>query len=214
MRKNIKKWTTTVMSGILCAMIFSGCASKEPSVSSEKTNDSQPAFSQSGGTSEKNSDETLKNTVGEFSTQDVYGNAYTKDIFKDYDLTLVNVYTTWCTPCVQEMPDLDKLYQQMKDEGVNVIGVVLDVLNEKGEIVQENLERAQALVERTGVSYLTLLPDSTYMNGRLIGIEGFPETFFVDKDGNIVGDTYSGSGDFDYWLSVVETELAKVKGGD
>lgn len=214
MRKNIKKWTATVMSGILCAMIFSGCASKEPSVFSEKTNDSQPASSQSGGTSEKISDETSKNTVGEFSTQDVYGNAYTKDIFKDYDLTLVNVYTTWCTPCVQEMPDLDKLYQQMKDEGVNVIGVVLDVLNEKGEIVQENLERAQALVERTGVSYLTLLPDSTYMNGRLIGIEGFPETFFVDKDGNIVGETYSGSGDFDYWLSVVETELAKVKGGD
>ena len=95
-----------------------------------------------------------------------------------------------------------------------MIGVVLDVLNEKGEIVQEDLGRAQDLVERTGVSYLTLLPDSTYMNGRLIGIEGFPETFFVDKDGNIVGETYSGSGDFDYWLSVVETELAKVKGGD
>ena len=129
-------------------------------------------------------------------------------------MKLVNVYTTWCTPCVQEMPDLDKLYQQVKDEGVNVIGVVLDVLNEKGEIVQEDLGRAQDLVERTGVSYLTLLPDSTYMNGRLIGIEGFPETFFVDKDGNIVGETYSGSGDFDYWLSVVETELTKVKGGD
>lgn len=214
MRKNRKKWIAIVMSGILCAMIFSGCASREPSVSSEKTNDSQSASSQSDGMLEKISDETSEKTVGEFSTQDVYGNAYTKDIFKDYDLTLVNVYTTWCTPCVQEMPDLDKLYQQVKDEGVNVIGVVLDVLNEKGEIVQDDLERAQDLVERTGVSYPTLLPDSTYMNGRLIGIEGFPETFFVDKDGNIVGETYSGSGDLDYWLSVVETELAKVKGGD
>lgn len=206
MRKNRKKRTTIVMSGVLCAMIFSGCASKEPSVSSEKPNVSQSDSSQPDGTSEK--------TVGEFSTQDVNGNAYTKDIFKDYDLTLVNVYTTWCTPCVQELPDLEKLYQQMKDKGVNVIGVVLDVLNEKGEIVQSDLERAQALVERTGVSYPTLLPDSTYMNGRLIGIEGFPETFFVDKDGNIVGETYSGSGDFEDWLSVVETELAKVKGGD
>lgn len=214
MRKNRKKWIAIVMSGILSTMIFSGCTSKEPSVSSEKTNDDQPASSQSDGMSEKISDETSEKTVGEFSTQDVYGNAYTKDIFKEYDLTLVNVYTTWCTPCVQEMPDLDKLYQQVKDEGVNVIGVVLDVLNEKGEIVQDDLERAQDLVERTGVSYPTLLPDSTYMNGRLIGIEGFPETFFVDKDGNIVGETYSGSGDFDYWLSVVETELAKVKGGD
>lgn len=208
MRKNRKTQIAIVMSGVLCAMIFSGCASKEQSASSEKEKPSvsQPVSSQSGVTSEK--------TVGEFSTQDVNGNKYTKDIFKDYDLTLVNVYTTWCTPCVQEMPELDKIYQQMKDKGVNVIGVVLDVLNEKGEIVQDDLERAQALVERTGVSYLTLLPDSTYMNGRLIGIEGFPETFFVDRDGNIVGETYSGSGDFDYWLSVVETELAKVKGGN
>ncbi len=134
-------------------------------------------------------------------------------MFKDYDLTLVNIYTTWCTPCVEEMPELDALYKQMKDKGVNVIGIVLDVLNEKGEIVQNDLERAQELVKRAGVSYPTLLPDSTYMNGRLIGIEGFPETFFVDKDGNIVGETYSGSGDLEYWTSVVEKELAKVKGG-
>lgn len=49
------------------------------------------------------------------------------------------------------------------------------------------------------------------MNGHLIGIEGFPETFFVDKDGNIVGETYSGSGDLAYWTSAVEKELAKVK---
>lgn len=208
MRKNRKKWAAIVISGVLCAMIFSGCASEDPPVSSEseKPNAGQSDLSQPDVTSEKN--------VGEFSTQDVNGNAYTKDIFQDYDLTLVNIYTTWCTPCVQEMPELDKLYQQMKDKGVNVIGVVLDVLDEKGEIVQSDLERAQTLVERTGVSYLTLLPDSTYMNGRLIGIEGFPETFFVDKDGNIVGETYSGSGDYDYWLSVVETELAKIKGDD
>ena len=83
MRKNRKKWIATVMSGILCAMIFSGCAAEEPSVSSEKINDSQPDSLQSDGTSEKNSDETPKNTVGEFSTQDVYGNAYTQDIFMD-----------------------------------------------------------------------------------------------------------------------------------
>lgn len=201
-----KKWIAIGMTGALCAMILSGCASKEPSVSPETQNESQLVTEASTKTSGK--------TVGEFSTQDVNGNTYTKDIFKDYDLTLVNIYTTWCTPCVQEMPELEKLYQQMKDQGVNVIGVVLDVLDEKGEIVQDDLERAQALVERTGVSYPSLLPDSTYMNGRLTGIEGFPETFFVDKNGNIVGETYSGSGDYDYWLSVVETELANLKEGN
>ena len=50
------------------------------------------------------------------------------------------------------------------------------------------------------------------MNGRLTGIQAFPETFFVDKDGNIVGETYSGSGSLEDWLEVVEQELANVKG--
>lgn len=96
------------------------------------------------------------------------------------DLTMVQVFATWCSPCVAEMPDLEKLHQQMADRGVQVAGVVLDVLNEKGEIVRENLDRAQKLVEQTKVTYPILLPDATYMNGRLTGIEAFPETFFVD----------------------------------
>ncbi len=39
---------------------------------------------------------------------------------------MVNIFTTWCSPCVAEMPELEKLYQQMKDKGVGVVGVVLD----------------------------------------------------------------------------------------
>lgn len=133
------------MAGVLCAMIFSGCTADESSVSPEKTDPTQSASVPSAEASE--------NSVGEFSTQDVKGNTYTKEMFKDYDLTLVNVYTTWCTPSVQEIPELDELYKQMKEKGVNGIGVMPDVLNENGEIVPEDLERAQELVKRTGVSY-------------------------------------------------------------
>lgn len=153
-------------------------------------------------------------SVGEFTTQDVNGNTYTQEIFQDYDLTLINVFTTWCSPCVAEIPDLEKLYQTMADKGVNVVGVVLDVLDENGEIEQESLERAQLLAEKTGATYPFLLPDTTYMNGRLTGIQAFPETFFVDKNGNIVGETYSGSGSLEDWISVVEKELSHLKEGE
>lgn len=152
-------------------------------------------------------------SVGDFTTQDVNGNTVTQDIFKEYDLTMVNIFTTWCSPCVSEMPDLEMLYQQMKDKNVGVVGVVLDVLNEKGEIVEEDLERAQLLVQKTGVTYPVILPDSTYLNGRLTSIEAFPETFFVDKNGNIVGETYSGSGSLEDWLETVEKELANLEKG-
>lgn len=217
MKKNNKKRNTALIFGIMCAAILSGCSSKELSSFSETSKTSQEVAEKTSQSIAQSTDISSKGnsslSVGEFTTQDVSGNAYTQEIFKDYDLTMVNIFTTWCTPCVEEMPDLEKLHKQMKDQGVNVVGVVLDVLNEKGEIVQEDLERAQLLVERTGVTYPILLPDSTYMNGRLTGIEGFPETFFVDKNGNIVGDTYSGSNSLEGWISVVEKELNNLKEG-
>lgn len=152
-------------------------------------------------------------SLGEFTTQDINGNTFTQDMFQDYDLTMVNVFTTWCSPCVAEIPDLEKLYQQMAGQGVNIVGVVLDVLDEKAEIDQDSLERAKLLAEQTGATYPILLPDAGYFNGRLIGIEAVPETFFVDRNGNIVGETYSGSGSFEDWLEVVEQTLAGLQEG-
>ena len=49
------------------------------------------------------------------------------------------------------------------------------------------------------------------MNGRLSGIDAVPETFFVDKEGNIVGDTYVGSHGLEEWREIVEKELEGVK---
>lgn len=150
-------------------------------------------------------------TVGTFTTQDINGNTYTQDIFADYDLTLVNIFATWCTPCVSEMPDLERLHQYMADKGVNVVGFLLDARDEDGNVSDETLEQAKLLAERTGVTYPILVPDETMLNGRLSGIDSIPETFFVDRDGNIVGKTYSGSAGFDEWLQTVEKELAAWK---
>lgn len=214
MRKKGTKISAILLSGALCMMMLSGCSSSKPSGASQNqttTADSQPVSTEAEKSPAAPTESVSGTSTGDFDTQDVFGTSFNKEMFQDYDLTLVNIFTTWCTPCVEEMPDLEQLYQQMKDNGVGVAGVVLDVLNEKGEIVESDLERAQTLVERTGVTYPVLLPDSTYMNGRLTGIEGFPETFFVDKNGNIVGETYSGSRSLEDWLSIVENELASLK---
>ncbi len=45
----------------------------------------------------------------------------------------------------------------------------------------------------------------------MVGIQGFPETFFVDKNGNIVGETVLGSRDFNGWKNIVENELKNLK---
>ena len=149
-------------------------------------------------------------TVGKFETKGVDGKDYTEKVFSDYDLTLVNIFTTWCSPCVNEIPELEKLYEEMKEKGVGVVGVVLDTVGDDGKQDDATVKKAGVLQEKTKASYPFLIPDSTMINGRLNGISAFPEIFFVDKEGNIVGETYSGSHSLDEWKEIVEKELANV----
>ena len=150
------------------------------------------AFDQPQDTSDS-TDAAEGTNVGKFETTGVDGKTYTQDIFSKYDLTMVNVFTTWCSPCINEIPDLEKLYQEMKDKGVGVVGVTRDTIGSGGKQDEEAVKKAQVIQEKTKASYPFLIPDSGMMNGRLNGISAFPETFFVDKNGNIVGETYSGS---------------------
>lgn len=165
------------------------------------------AFDQPQDTSSNAEDST---TVGKFETKGIDGKDYTEKVFSDYDLTLVNIFTTWCSPCVNEIPELEKLYEEMKEKGVGVVGVVLDTVGDDGKQDEETVKKAGVLQEKTKASYPFLIPDSTMMNGRLNGISAFPETFFVDKEGNIVGETYTGSHTLDEWKEIVEKELKNV----
>ena len=148
--------------------------------------------------------------LSNLQTMDIDGKEFSGKDFSDYDLTMVNVFATWCSPCVQEIPDLAEIQKEMKDKGVNIIGVVTDTVDQTGEN-QEALEKAKLIQERSKAEYPFLIPDKSNFNGRLSGIQAFPETFFVDKKGQIVGETYSGSHNKKAWLEIIEKELAKVK---
>lgn len=148
--------------------------------------------------------------LGDFKAQDVNGNEVTKDIFSNYDLTLVNLFTTWCSPCIKEIPELDAVDKEMADKKVNVIGIVLDV-NEDGKIDKDKLDKLNKIIESTKADYTMVIPDDVLRAGRLKGVNSVPESFFVDKNGNIVGKTYLGSHTKEEWIKIVEDELAKLK---
>lgn len=175
-------------------------------VNNEPANINMSAFSEMTAQSTKQEITAISN----LKAKTIDDKDFTQNDFAKYDLTLVNVFATWCTPCVREIPELEKLHQEMKDKGVNVIGVVFDTVDEGGEN-KDIIERAKLIKEKTKATYDFVKPDSTYLNGRLIGIQGFPETFFVDKNGNIVGETVVGSRDFNGWKTIVEKELKDLK---
>ncbi len=93
----------------------------------------------------------------------------------------------------------EKLYEEMKEKGVGVVGVVLDTVSDDAKQNEDDSEKSRCPSGEDKSIYPFLVPDSTMMNGRLNGISAFPETFFVDKEGNIVGETYSGSLTLDEW---------------
>ena len=143
-------------------------------------------------------------------TKDIEGKEFSSKDFANYDLTMVNVFATWCTACVQEIPALTEVQKEMQEKGVNIVGVVTDTVDDSGEN-QEALDKAKLIMERTKANYSFLMPDKSNFNGRLNGIQALPETFFVDKNGQIVGETYSGSHNKKDWMEIIEKELAAVK---
>ena len=153
------------------------------------------------------------NNVGTFQTTDIYGNTVTEDIFRDYDLTVINTWATGCSPCIDEMPDLAELSELYKDKKVQIIGIVHDVADPKKGIVDEELlYLAQDIVERTGVNYPVLLPDNSLNEGLLANTMGYPDTAFVDSTGELVGISILGSQDMESWKEIIDERLAMSKG--
>ncbi len=207
MKFRMKVLCSLLTAAMCCTPVLSGCSSQEvPSLAQEEAEGKeQDVLDETDGAAGEGA-----GNLGKFSMEDINGSAYTEELFADHDLTMVNVFTTWCTPCIREIPDLEKLHKEMEGQGVGVVGIVLDAIGSSGKVDEKAVEKAKILAEKTGAAYPFLIPDEGYLGGRLAGIAAVPETFFVDKDGNIVGETYSGSRSFEDWKGIVEKELEGV----
>ena len=66
-----------------------------------------------------------------FSATDMNGSPVTSEIFAKNKVTMLNIWGTFCGPCIREMPDLVKLNEANKSNGVEVVGIVIDILDRK-----------------------------------------------------------------------------------
>lgn len=144
--------------------------------------------------------------IPDFTTTDLEGNTVTQDIFLDKDLTVVNVWGTYCPPCINEMPELGAWAGEMPDN-VQLLGVVCDLMTgDEGE----TLELARDIVSRTGAGY-TSIAMCDGLAWIAYGIEGVPTTFFVDGNGEIVGKAILGAY-VDQYKAQVEALLNENEG--
>lgn len=205
MKKMISVFLLLVM-----ALSLASCGKSDTNADTNGGASTTVAEAQQGSsTSEQN--ESMPVSLGDFSAQDFDGNAVSKDIFADYDLTMVNLWTTTCSYCIEEMPILNELRKEFQDDGVrfNIISVCMDVGN-TNEINEDSLKKAKEIIKTAGVEYPTLIPDSVLLEGRLKGIQAFPESFFVDSEGNVVSEPYVGAMPKNHWRVTMKNEIEKI----
>lgn len=179
---------------VLCmAMLLSSCGNQEQ-------------------TADKSSDVSQTQSEGvlsKFSGTDLDGNAVNEEILKGYKLNMVNVWATFCGPCIDEMPELGELSQQYSDKGVQIVGIVSDVTDSDGSVNEEQLSLAKEIVGSASANYTHIIPgDDLYPV--LYQITSVPTTFFVDENGKQIGQAYVGARDKESWQGIIEQVLEEV----
>ena len=159
---------------------------------------------------ETQSDVTPAGVLSRVYATDLARNEVDQGMLADYDLTMVNVWATFCGPCISEMPDLGQLAQEYQDKGVQIVGLVSDVLNADGTINEEQVQTARDIVAETGASYTHLLP-SEDLFGVLGQISYVPTTFFVDSTGAQVGSAVISAQSKDKWVETIDAMLVEVQ---
>ena len=186
---------------LMMAAGISACnASSKTSSSEATTTESKQADAKAEDSKQAESDKEDKK-FPEFSAKTVSGEDISSDLFKDSKLTVVNVWGSWCGPCVQEIPELQKLYESMKDKDVNVIGLAQDA--------GTDLDAVKEIIDKNKVTYQNIVPEGA-TEDFVMSLMAFPTTFFVDSDRNIVG-VIQGGRNLEAFTAAVEGVLEKLK---
>jgi peroxiredoxin len=100
------------------------------------------------------------------------------------EVVVLNIWATWCRPCVVEMPALQRLHEELADDGLRVVAVSVDAppgvlgsFGERGGNVSE-------FVESLGLTF-TVLHDPTGRIESRYQVYGLPTTFVIDREGRI-----------------------------
>lgn len=139
-----------------------------------------------------------------FQANTVDGEAWNSEKFAEAELTMINVWATYCNPCLSEMPDLGELAAEYDAAKFQIIGVVSDVM--EGDDT-ETVDFVRKLITETKADYPhLLLNDSLYMS--FVGaVSAVPTTFFVRQDGSMVG-YLTGAMEKENWKALIDDLLA------
>lgn len=99
----------------------------------------------------------------------------TVTIGPDQPLTLLNLWATWCAPCLEEFPDIEKMHQELGPKGLRILAVNVDELD---------LNAIQAFADNLEVTFPVALDEAGDIQDRYQAV-GLPMSFLINSDGTL-----------------------------
>ncbi len=109
----------------------------------------------------------------DFSLTGIDGRAYRLSALKG-KVVWINFWATWCGPCVQEMPDLGRLYQQYRERGVEILAISVDS--------QDDRDKVAPLAAQYKLGFPVLFDEGA---AKLFNVQSYPTHIFIDRQGRV-----------------------------
>lgn len=212
---------------LAAGVLFAGCGQNSNVASEEKNVDVTANVqeteigtqeiedkAQEGKGATQNTEETMAESETEaepyilsFEATTIDGEPLTSDCFADSKLTMINVWATYCNPCLNEMPDLGEIANSYDASEFQIIGIISDVMadSEDGDI-----ENAKDLIAQTKADYPHVLLNESLYSNLVGGVDSVPTTFFVNQKGEMLGYVI-GAQSKESWEEIIHELLEKVE---
>ena len=187
---------------IMLGLLLAACQKTDKKESEEKEENSKETDNKEMTVEEKDPSKMAdKNTLPNFTAKDQDGNPFTNEDIAKNDATVINLWFTGCSACVEEMDELNNIADELKkDDGVDFVSMCTDVNYD-----DSTKEAYQRIIKEKNPNYKALAVDyEGDMKNYLENIFVYPTTIVVDKNGNVIGDPVEGS-------LVSEDQQAKLK---
>lgn len=156
-------------------------------------------------------DEPQDGVLSVFEAVGLDGKNYDQTVLEGHKITMINVWGTFCGPCIKEMPYLGDFSREYDSSDFQIIGIICDAADREMKPIESALADARDIISDTKADYLHLLPSESLTERVLYYADAVPLTFFVNEKGEQVGDGYVGSRDKKSWKKIINELLESVK---
>ncbi len=210
--KKFGKLAVVLVVTLVFSLTLSSCSKEVQKQDDTTTSTSVEASSENVETSSETASkegEASSDIAPVFEGNDIFGNEVPKDYYAKNELTMVNLFATSCNPCMNEMPEIIEMAEELKDKGFGVLAISSD-FGTDGSLDPEAEEILKELFVESKENLKVMYPDVDLTLDVLAKANNtIPYTFFVNKEGQIVGESYLGAKSVDEWKEIINANMGK-----